>query len=208
HGAGGRRSRSLREPAAGVLRRPAARACGATRAGAADGAACRRSPGEGHRGALRGRSGGAGFVLNGAGASRTQAEHKGAPGAAAREHRTTGRRDGGPPGVLFDAGGFAQLRLELLDALALELLADLRRDLGERRRLRVADVVEPDHMEAELRLGRRLGDLALLERDHGVAELLDEGIGRVPVEVTAVRRRARVLRLLGKGGEILAGLQL
>src|SRR5690606_30594584 len=78
---------------------------------------------------------------------------------------------------LLDAGRRAQLLLQVLDALALELLANLRGDFGQRRGCRIAHIVEPDHMEAELRLDRRFGDLALVERDHRVAEFLDEGVG-------------------------------
>src|SRR5690606_41404595 len=107
-----------------------------------------------------------------------------------------------------DAGLLAQAQLQVLDSLALELLANLRRDLRERRRLGVTHVVEPDHVVAELGADRLAGGLALVERDHRVAELLHEGVRRVPVEVAAVLGGTRVLRLLGQVLEAFAGPEL
>src|SRR5690606_39668730 len=63
-----------------------------------------------------------------------------------------------------DAGLLAQAQLQVLDSLALELLANLRRDLRERRRLGVTHVVEPDHVVAELGADRLAGGLALVDR--------------------------------------------
>ena len=82
--------------------------------------------------------------------------------------------------------------------LALHPLLELRLHLVERRHLGVADVVDLDHVPAELRLHRHRRELALRQLDHRVRERLHEVARRVPVEVAAVGLRARILRALGE----------
>ena len=80
---------------------------------------------------------------------------------------------------------------------------------SKRRHLGVADVLDHDHVPAELRLHRLRRELALRRRDHRVAERLDEVGRRVPVEVAALVLRARILRArLGELVELGALLQL
>jgi len=67
-----------------------------------------------------------------------------------------------PESGLLDLGGLAQLVGVGGHLLLLQRFADLRRDLLQRRELRVSRVVDLDHVPAELRLHRCVGHLALV----------------------------------------------
>jgi hypothetical protein len=58
----------------------------------------------------------------------------------------------------------------LAQVLLLHLLRELRFHFVERRRFYRLRVFQQDHVVAELRLHRHLGDLALLELGYGSAE--------------------------------------
>jgi hypothetical protein len=83
----------------------------------------------------------------------------------------------------------------LRDLLALEVGLDLRPHLVERAHLRGRDAVELDHVPAEFAL-HGAGDFARFHREHRVVERLDHRAARVAAELSSLRRRARVLRVL------------
>src|SRR6478752_2787864 len=95
---------------------------------------------------------------------------------------------------LFDLRLAAQVHHHLLDLLLLGALAELVLQLGERRHLQRANVIQADHVVAEIRLDGRRRGLALLHRGDRVGERLHVTRGRAPIEVAAVVLGARILR--------------
>lgn len=93
---------------------------------------------------------------------------------------------------------------EFCDLALTQLLLDLLLDLGQRRRLRLARVVEANDVEAELRLDRCLGHFALLQLDHRLGELGHEGHGVREIEVAAVGAQAGVLQFFCASSSNLA----
>ena len=136
----------------------------------------------------------------------------------AARRRSLAATDAAPSGARRDASvgelvvGLrlgAKLVAEGRGLLLRQALLDLRLDVGQRRELRGARVLEPDDVIAELRLHRLVGVLALLQLDHRLRELGHVGARRREVEVAAVLGRARILRvLLRQVLELRAGLEL
>src|SRR5262245_8524008 len=77
----------------------------------------------------------------------------------------------------------AQILQVRVDHLRLHALRELRLDLVEARDLRVANVIDFDHVPAELRLHRRRRELAFRQSDHRIGERLHEVRRRIPVEI-------------------------
>src|SRR5437899_3077395 len=98
----------------------------------------------------------------------------------------------------------AQVLQILFHHLSLHSLLQLRLYFLEAWDFGVADVVELNNVPAELRLHRRGRELALLQRDHGVAKRLYEIRRRIPIEIAAVGLGAGVLGALRKLFELLA----
>ena len=74
----------------------------------------------------------------------------------------------------LDAGLGAEFLLERTHLGLLQLLADLSLDVVKLGQLRLAHIVQANDVKAKLALDGRIGDLALLQSDHGIGEFLDE----------------------------------
>src|SRR6185437_17171737 len=110
---------------------------------------------------------------------------------------------------VLDAVLEAQVGDVLLDPRAARVLLELRFHFVEGRELRIANVLDLDHVPAELRVHGLGAELAFRKRLDRIAEWLHEVGGRAPTELTALVLRSRILRArLREVGELCPLLQL